>query len=112
MSKKARNKWFVFCKDEASNEALSLALSAVKGFNPDFSHLLCADGEYRHLYEVPEHSFAKRFVKAKHQVEIFFSQNDGKPQRFNLLNKQKSTLEKLAKASKKNQSDTTKCNEL
>lgn len=101
MSKKAGNKWFVFCKDEASNEALALALSAVKGFSSGFSHLLCADGEYRHLYEVPEHSFAKRFVKAGYQVEIFFSQNDGRPQRFNLPSKSKITLKKIAKASEK-----------
>lgn len=104
MVKKTGNKWFLFCtsKDDGSaNETISEALSNIKGFNSDFSQLECADGETRHLYEVPDCSFARRFVKNRFEVEIFFSKDDGKPQQFALPIKRKITLVELAERSEK-----------
>lgn len=106
MKNKVSTRWFIYCCEDAkSNEVAASALSSLKGANTEFSHLLCADGNHRHLYEVPDYLFAHGLYKSQKELgakfQIFLSLKEGKPQHFVLSNKKKITMSQVKKASDK-----------
>ncbi len=87
MTKERNTKWFLHCKDGASNESVAEAMNGLHGTD-NFKLTTCADGVLRYLYEVSDYQFAKRFVnKNKKLFEMFVSTDDGKPKDCGFLEK-------------------------
>lgn len=100
--KKAKATWYIFCEDAHSNEVVSATLDGAQS-NSEFSLMECADGVKRHLYRVTDYSVASRLFKSQKQLkaklQIFRSQNDGKPVVWEFIVKRKQTLSQLKKKS-------------
>lgn len=94
-------KWFLYCEDAHSNEVVAEALNGLQSTS-EFKEHECADGKKRHLYEVPEYSFARRFFSSqralKAKFEIYKSTDGAKPSLWNFP-KGVTTLDKLKKKS-------------
>lgn len=102
MTKKSNTKWFIHCKDDASNESVAEAIGGLHGTTTNFKLMECSDDVPRYLYEVSDYQFAKRFVNRNKQLfEMFVSTDDGKPKDCGFLDKKKKiTLTKIRKESK------------
>ena len=93
--------WFLFCEDAHSNEVVAEALNGLQ-CTSEFKEHLCADGKRRHLYEVPEYSFAKRFFDSqkslKAKLVIYKSSEGEKPTEWKFP-KRATSLDKLKRKS-------------
>lgn len=100
--KNVKTTWFIFCEDAHSNEVVSTTLDGAQS-NSEFSLMECVDGVKRHLYRVTGYSVASRLFKSQKQLkaklQIFRSQNDGKPAVWEFIVKKKPTLNQLKKKS-------------
>lgn len=99
MTKKTNTKWFIHCLDSASNEFVAEATSGLYGTDK-FRLTICADGVKRYLYEVPDFQFANRLFLSQKQLQaklqIFTSQNDGKPKAWETVVRNKTPKISLA----------------
>jgi len=93
MTKIRNTKWFIHCLDSASNEFVARAMDGLHGTTDKFKLTMCSDGIKHHLYEVPDYKFANRLFLSQGQLraklQIFTSQNDGKPKAWETVVKKK-----------------------
>jgi hypothetical protein len=96
-----QTKWFLFCEDAHSNEVVSRTILETQGAVTDFKWRLCADGNKRPLYEVPDYQFANRLWKSQKQLaaklQIFTSRNEEQPKAWAKIIKKKKPLLKTIK---------------
>ena len=82
MAPKKATRWYLFCKDAHSNEIISRILDELYSID-EFKEYTCNDDKNRHLYHIPEYSFAARIFRSNKQfatkLEIYCGKDGKKP---------------------------------